>query len=45
MREAAEFTDQPGVVPDTPGPFSYFVFHLGKAALVRAEGLWVAVGE
>lgn len=45
MRRACDFSDQPGVVPVTPGPFSYFVFHLGKAALVRSEGMWVAVEE
>ncbi len=45
LRPATDFSDQPGVVPETAGPFSYFVFHLGKAALVRAEGMWVALGE
>lgn len=45
LRMAADFTDQPGMVPDVPGPFSYFVFHLGKAALVRAEGMWIALGD
>lgn len=45
LRLAADMTDGPGVIPQMIGPFSYFVFHLGKAALVRAEGMWVAVGE
>ena len=44
LKLASEFTAQPGALPDTAGPFSYFIFHLGKAALVRAEGMWVAVG-
>ena len=44
LRLAETLTDKPGVVPQTAGPFSYFVFHLGKAALVRAEGMWVAMG-
>lgn len=45
LRRAIDLTSQPGVIPDIPGPFSYFVFHLSKAALVRAEGMWVALGE
>jgi len=44
LRPAREFMDQPGVMPETTGPFSYFVFHLGTAALVRAEGMWIAMG-
>ena len=45
LRRASEFKSQPGVVPTTSGPFSYFVFHLGKAALVRAEGMWISIGD
>ena len=45
LRLASEFLDQPGVPPNTSGPSSYFVFHLGEAALVRAEGMWVSLGE
>jgi len=44
LRPAREFMDQPGVMPETTGPFSYFIFHLGQAALVRAEGMWIAMG-
>jgi len=44
LRPAIEFMDQPGVMPETTGPFSYFIFHLGTAALVRAEGMWIAMG-
>jgi len=45
LKYAVEFSDGPGSVPDIPGPFSYFVFHLSKAALVRAEGMWIQLGE
>ena len=45
LRTAAEFLDRPGALPDTPGPLTYYVFHLGEAVLVRAEGMWVAMGE
>ena len=43
LRPASEFMDQPGVMPHATGPFSYFIFHLGTAALVKAEGMWVAM--
>ena len=45
LKLASDLSSQPGVVPEIAGPFSYFVFHLGKAALVRAEGMWVAIGD
>ena len=45
LKMAVDFTDQPGAIPDVPGPFSYFVFHLGKPALVRAEGMWISISE
>ena len=45
MKRASEFLNQPGVMPKIAGPSSYFLFHLGEAALVRAEGMWVALGE
>jgi len=45
LKPAWEFLDRPGIVPDVAGPFCYYVFHLGKAALVRAEGMWVAVDD
>jgi len=44
LRPASEFLNQPGVMPEATGPFSYFIFHLGTAALVRAEGMWIAMG-
>ena len=45
LRPASEFLNQPGVMPEATGPFSYFIFHLGQAALVRAEGMWIAMGS
>jgi hypothetical protein len=45
LKRAIEFLNQPGVMPNTSGPSSYFVFHLGEAALVRAEGMWISLGE
>ena len=44
LKPASEFLNQPGVLPNNAGPSSYFVFHLGEAALVRAEGMWVSLG-
>jgi len=45
MRLAGDFLDRPGVMPDAHGALTYYVFHLGETALVRAEGMWIALGE
>ena len=45
LRIASEFLARPGIMAEPGGAFSYFVFHLGQAALVKAEGMWVSLGE
>ncbi|MEM8629613.1 MAG: Hint domain-containing protein [Pseudomonadota bacterium] len=43
--DAGDIAEAPHQLIQPAGGLSYFVFHLGQAALVKSEGIWVSLGE
>ncbi|MEO0990137.1 MAG: Hint domain-containing protein [Pseudomonadota bacterium] len=42
---ACEATNSIKATTPPAGDLAYYVFHLGQAALVRSEGMWISLGE